>query len=109
MNAHVLHAARGHWSVLQMREQILALARQWRAEPLLVEDTSTGMGLIQLVREDLSINVLGRRPKYDKETRMARQRGRFEVGRVLLPKKAPWLPDFESELFAFPSGRYDDQ
>jgi predicted phage terminase large subunit-like protein len=108
MNAQVLHAARGHWSVLQMREQILALARKWRADPILVEDTSTGMGLIQLVQEHRSLNVIGRRPKYDKETRMARQRGRFEAGRVLLPKEAPWLPDFESELFAFPSGRYDD-
>ena len=26
-----------------------------------------------------------------------------------LPKEAPWLADFEAELLAFPSGRYDDQ
>jgi predicted phage terminase large subunit-like protein len=76
---------------------------------ILVEDTSTGMGLIQLLKEHPCINVIGRRPKDDKETRMARQQARFEVGRILLPKEAPWLADFENELLLFPHGRYDDQ
>jgi hypothetical protein len=26
-----------------------------------------------------------------------------------LPSEAAWLADFETELLAFPSGRYDDQ
>jgi predicted phage terminase large subunit-like protein len=108
-NAHVLHAARGHWTVVQMQNQILALAAQWQAGLVLVEDTSTGMGLIQLLREQPSINVKGRRPAADKETRLARELGRFEAGRVLLPREAPWLADLETELFAFPHGRNDDQ
>src|SRR5438105_14081922 len=37
------------------------------------------------------------------------QQGRFEAGRILLPNEASWLADFESELLAFPYGRYDDQ
>jgi phage terminase large subunit-like protein len=28
---------------------------------------------------------------------------------VFLPEQAPWLVDFENELFAFRNGRYDDQ
>ena len=40
---------------------------------------------------------------------MCRHQGRFEAGRILLPKEASWLADFESELLAFPNGRYDDQ
>jgi phage terminase large subunit-like protein len=28
---------------------------------------------------------------------------------VFLPKEAPWLADFEAEIFAFPNGRHDDQ
>jgi phage terminase large subunit-like protein len=67
------------------------------------------MGLIQLLREQPRLNVVGRHPKADKETRMARHQGRFEAGRVLLPKEAPWLAELESELLAFPNGRYDDQ
>jgi hypothetical protein len=37
------------------------------------------------------------------------RQGRFEAGRILLPQEASWLADFENELLAFPSGRYDDQ
>jgi predicted phage terminase large subunit-like protein len=67
------------------------------------------MGLIQILREQTRLNVIGRRPKDDKETRLSRHQGRFEAGRILLPTEAPWLADFESELLAFPLGRYDDQ
>jgi hypothetical protein len=28
---------------------------------------------------------------------------------VFLPTTASWLDDFETELFSFPGGRYDDQ
>jgi len=27
----------------------------------------------------------------------------------VLPSEAPWLADFETEILAFPNGRYDDQ
>src|SRR5262249_10966260 len=67
------------------------------------------MGLFQMLRDEPLLNVIGRRPKGDKEVRMSQHEGRFAAGNVLLPKEAPWLADFESELLAFPSGRYDDQ
>ena len=92
-----------------MREQIIALAVQWQVDLVIVEDTSSGMGLIQLLNEQPRFNVIGRKPDADKVTRMSRQQGRFEAGRILLPNDAPWLADFENELLAFPSGRYDDQ
>jgi hypothetical protein len=41
---HLLHVSRGHWSVMQMREQICALAALWRVDLVIVEDTSSGMG-----------------------------------------------------------------
>jgi predicted phage terminase large subunit-like protein len=106
---YVLHVSRGHWMVLQMHDQIIALAAQWQADLVIVEDTSSGMGLIQLLQERSRLSVVGRKPDADKETRMCRQQGRFEAGRILLPNEAAWLADFESELLAFPSGRYDDQ
>jgi predicted phage terminase large subunit-like protein len=106
---HVLQVSRGHWTVLQMREQIIGLAGQWQVDLVIVEDTSSGMGLIQLLREVPGLNVVGRQPDADKEIRMSRQQGRFEAGRILLPTEALWLADFENELLAFPSGRYDDQ
>jgi predicted phage terminase large subunit-like protein len=106
---HVLQVSRGHWTVMQMREQIVALAAQWQVDLVIVEDTSSGMGLIQLLKEVPRLDVVGRKPDTDKVTRMSRHQGRFEAGRILLPSEAPWLADFENELLAFPSGRYDDQ
>jgi predicted phage terminase large subunit-like protein len=106
---HVLEVSRGHWTVMQMRKQIVALAAQWQVDLVIVEDTSSGMGLIQLLREVPGLDVVGRKPDTDKVTRMSRQQGRFEAGRILLPAEALWLADFENELLAFPGGRYDDQ
>ena len=106
---HVLEVSRGHWTVMQMREQIIGLAAQWQVDLVIVEDTSSGMGLIQLLKEVPRLDVVGRKPDTDKVTRMSRQQGRFEAGRILLPTEALWLADFENELLAFPSGRYDDQ
>ena len=40
---------------------------------------------------------------------MSIQSGKFESAKVLLPNKAPWLADLETELFTFPHGRHDDQ
>jgi predicted phage terminase large subunit-like protein len=108
-NLHVLQVSRGHWTVMQMRQQIATLAAAFRVDLVIVEDTSSGMGLIQLLREQSHLNVVGRSPRGDKETRMCRHQARFEDGRILLPRDALWLADFEAELLAFPHGRYDDQ
>ena len=107
--SYLLQVSRGHWTVLEMRDRIKALASQWEATHVIVEDTASGMGLIQILREQTRLSVIGRHPKEDKETRLSRHQGRFEAGRIFLPFEAPWLADFEHELLAFPNGRYDDQ
>jgi predicted phage terminase large subunit-like protein len=106
---YVFEVKRGRWGIMQLKDQITTIATQWRPELIIIEDTSSGMSLIPLLREQTRLSVVGRRPKDSKEARMARHAGRIEAGRVLLPREAHWLADFESELLAFPNGRYDDQ
>ena len=106
---HLLHVTRGHWKVMEMRDRILALVHDWKADLAIIEDTSSGSGLIQLLQEVNGINVIGRRPKDDKRTRLSRHQARFEARRIMLPKEAPWLAEFVSELLAFPNDRHDDQ
>jgi predicted phage terminase large subunit-like protein len=106
---YLLHVERGHWSVLEMQKRITALASQWEATHIIIEDTASGMGLIQLLKEQTQLPVIGQHSTDNKETRLSRHEGRFEAGRIVLPTEAPWLADFENELLAFPSGRYDDQ
>jgi predicted phage terminase large subunit-like protein len=106
---YVLEVQRGRWGIMQLKDRILTMAAQWKPELVIVEDTSSGTSLIPLLREQPRLSVIGHKPKDGKEPRMARHAGRFEAGRVLLPREAPWLADFESELLAFPNGRFDDQ
>ncbi len=49
------------------------------------------------------------KPERDKIARMAIQTGKFGAGQVVLPVQAPWLEMFETELFAFPGAKHDDQ
>jgi predicted phage terminase large subunit-like protein len=106
---HLLEVGRGHWTVLEMEFHIRSWADRWDPSHVLVEDTSTGMGLIQLLREKTHLPVIGRRPKFSKEARLTQHQGHFEAGRVILPVEASWLAEFEAELLAFPNGRHDDQ
>jgi len=106
---YLLDIRRGHWTILQMIEQIVALAREYAADLVVVEDTASGMGLIPLLQEKSPLNIAGRHPCGDKVSRLCQHLGTFEAGRILLPEEAPWLADFEHEILAFPRGRYDDQ
>jgi predicted phage terminase large subunit-like protein len=49
------------------------------------------------------------RSRFDKTARLLAQAARFEAGQVHLPREAPWLGAYLSELLAFPTGRNDDQ
>jgi predicted phage terminase large subunit-like protein len=98
---YLLHVERGHWTVLEMQRWITALASQWDVTHTIIEDTASGMGLIQLLREQTHLPVIGQHSTDNKETRPSRHEGRFEAGRILLPTEASWLADFESELLAF--------
>ena len=43
------------------------------------------------------------------DDRQKLEAGWKDLRNVLLPKDAPWLADFLSELLSFPGGRHDDQ
>ena len=92
-----------------MQVQITARAASCNAGTVLIEQTASGVGLIQLLRERTSLNVIARQPQGSKEDRLLRQEAKFEAGRVYLPKEAHWLADFERELLTAPNGKYDDQ
>ena len=88
-----------------LKKTVIHYGRQYFAQVILV---GSGMSLIQDLRAG-NFPVIACRPEADKTTRMATASVLFETGAALLPEKAVWLDDFESELFAFPSGRHDDQ
>jgi predicted phage terminase large subunit-like protein len=96
----------------QLRRRLIALARNYAPDALLIEQTGPGLHLVQELKANPEPGVpvpIGIKPEGDKLVRMESQSARFEAGQVFLPKEAPWLSGFLHELLAFPNARYDDQ
>jgi predicted phage terminase large subunit-like protein len=91
-----------------LKAQAISLAELHNPTVILIEDAATGNGLAREL-EEKGQPVIAVKPELDKRTRMSIQSAKFESGQIYLPKEAPWLADFENELFSFPGGRYDDQ
>ena len=99
---------RGRFDFPTLRTKVLEHAKLHKASRILIEDAGFGTALIQELKTT-HFSVIPVKPEYDKKIRMAIQSAKFESGQVFFPKEAPWLADLEAELFAFPSGRHDDQ
>jgi predicted phage terminase large subunit-like protein len=91
-----------------VRRELEEHARNWQADEVLVEDVGTGSALLQELEYKVR-GLVGIKPDRDKQARMSVASAKIEAGQVFLPEQAPWLPDFEAELFAFPGSKYDDQ
>jgi predicted phage terminase large subunit-like protein len=107
---YLIDVLRGRFDFPTLRAKVSEQANLHKASQVLIEDAGFGTALIQEFKTAaLGFSVVGVKPEYDKEIRMAIQSAKFENGQVLFPKEAPWLRDLEDELFAFPNGRHDDQ
>jgi predicted phage terminase large subunit-like protein len=105
---YVLEVIRGKFPFDKLKDKILEVKERYgKAASLVIEDAPISHGLIQSLREK-RINVVDIKPDRDKQSRLISQIDLFEGGSVLLPKDAPWLDTFVSELLSFP-GRHDDQ
>ena len=81
---------------------------QFHPNKIIVEDKGSGTGLIQQLKYD-GVYAIPYKPEGSKADRMAVQSSIIEAGRVFIPRHAPWLEDFKTEVIQFPHGRYDDQ
>ena len=91
-----------------LKTEAIALAKLHNAKVILIEDAGFGPALAKELQNQ-GLPVIAVKPELDKRIRMSIQSVKFEGGQIFLPKEAPWLADFESELFSFPGGRNDDQ
>jgi len=82
--------------------------RNYEPDKILIEDTGVSTALLAEL-QNAGLSAIGVTPEHDKRTRMSIQSGKFESGQVFFPNDAPWLSDLETELFAFPNSRHDDQ
>ncbi len=105
---YILDVVRVRMEYPDLKKKIISLHNQWKADKLLIEDKGSGTSLIQDLRRD-QIYGVAIKPEADKVVRMWACSAVIEDGAVLVPQTAPWLPEFQSELLAFPVGVHDDQ
>lgn len=92
----------------ELKAAVQTLATRHKARRVLVEDAGSGTFLFQELSAEVD-GIVAVKPERDKVVRMSVVSAKFESGLVFLPERAPWLADFEAELFAFPGSRHDDQ
>ena len=74
-----------------------------------MENASSGLALLQDLKNDGFYSAEAIKPKGDKVMRLNGVTGIIEAGQVFVPTQAGWLEDYLHELMMFPAGRYDDQ
>jgi predicted phage terminase large subunit-like protein len=104
---YVMEVLRGKFPFDKLLGKILDMKARYGRATLLIEDAPISIGVIQALRQK-RINVVAITPHRDKRSRLISQIDLFEGGSIQLPKDAPWLDAFVSELLSFP-GRHDDQ
>jgi predicted phage terminase large subunit-like protein len=113
-NLYVLDLWRQRTASDRWVEALLDLADQWRPMDWAEEQgqilKSIGPFLEQRANER---RVYFSRQQFvsvrDKATRAQSIRARMAMGKVYLPRNAPWTTDLVSELLSFPAGKHDDQ
>ncbi|MEQ8371377.1 MAG: phage terminase large subunit [Alphaproteobacteria bacterium] len=106
---YLLHVWRGRVEYPYLLKKISELKATFTADTVFIEDKGSGTQLIQDLRNSNTMRVIAINPQADKVTRMAGQSLKIENGDVYLPKDAPWLDTFRTEVLQFPDGRFDDQ
>ena len=112
----LLHLDRFQADFVEVKQRVLALRAEWKADVVLIEEVASGAALLRLLRYELQTSrrpvydweLRGYRPKDDKMVRWQAQAAKLEEGYAVFPEEAPWLDALRREVVAFP-GRYDDQ
>jgi predicted phage terminase large subunit-like protein len=107
---YLIDRTRDRYEYPRLKETAIELAKKHRPRRIVIEDASTGIALEQELKRiyfegTTSLVKIER----DKIGRLYVNQAKFEAGRVLFPRGAPFLPELEAELLSFPQGKTDDQ
>jgi predicted phage terminase large subunit-like protein len=106
---YLLDICRTRLDYPDLKRTIVREMRRWTADHVLIEDAGSGKSLQQDYRASGELAPIMIKPQGDKEERFNGCLAEVEAGLFLLPRNAPWLDGFKSEIKAFPNGKYDDQ
>jgi predicted phage terminase large subunit-like protein len=107
-NYYVLDVFRDRLEFPELRAKAESLARNYKADQIVVEDSAFGQALVDELKR-MSFRAIHIRPEGNKEVRMSVQSVKIDKGQLWLPKQASWLDDFLEEILGFPNAAHDDQ
>lgn len=84
-------------------------AIKYQADLVIIEEHNGSKALIETLLKHTRLNLAWHRPTESKVQRMVGEYSAINSGRVFLPREAPWLPAFRSEIVKFPEAKTDDQ
>ena len=110
-NYYLIDVFRRRLNYPDLKRAIVSHAKMFDADKIVIEGKSSGTQLIQDLQNDGVWKVVEYKPPpgADKIMRLHACSDRFESGRVVLPRNAPWLDEYILELIGFPGTKHDDQ
>jgi hypothetical protein len=101
-DAYLLHVYRGRLEYPDLRRKVIALAAEYDAKTILIEDAGPGMNLLQDLRSNpkkAMVNPIAIKPEGSKWNGWWLNQPKSKVATF---KDAPWLGTFLIELLGFP-------
>lgn len=108
-SAWLINVQRAKLEFPELRRRVESEASRAKASRILIEEAGSGIQMIQDLKRNTRLNVIGIIPRHDKATRLLSVTPIIEGGRIAVPNEAPWLAEFRRELTLFPNGKHDDQ
>jgi predicted phage terminase large subunit-like protein len=86
------------------------LCTKWKPNTVLIEDKSSGTGLIQYAQKETRLNVIPIKPEKDKIVRLIVESDTFAAHKVVIPQQGQraWVFDYVDELTSAPNGQFMD-
>jgi predicted phage terminase large subunit-like protein len=108
---HLADVYRKRLEYPELRRTVIAQALRWAPDLVLIEDKASGQSLIQDLQANTRLPVMAtdgsnEAGKWDRAVSVSTM---AEGGLIVLPEEAPWLAEYEEELFSFPTAEHDDQ
>jgi predicted phage terminase large subunit-like protein len=100
---------RGKLEFPDLEDKALALRAEWKPNAVYIEDKASGQSLIQSLRKKARFSVIAVEPCGDKVRRAIDCTPVLRSRRVHIPRWAPWLETFKTEISGFPLAVNDDQ
>lgn len=105
---YIMDIARGRWSHVDLTRMVEVKYHQYRPRVVVVEQSSSGIAVLQSLKTLNRIPLLALPPRGSKVARVEAITPYMEAGQVLWPKDAPWKRQAQDECRMFPNGTFDD-